>query len=162
MDEHQHVVAGGASSSDVAAAAKPGIRRTERRGSVYNGFGDMDVGEKSPTPTATTDATQPAPISLPPPPPPPTGDGGGNEQWEEMDFSTKRSKLGASINLNMMRPGAPPPVGLRRSIVHVDNDPRCRWPSFPQPTTVAFACPALLSSTPSEAGSYVAFCLRRH
>jgi len=67
-------------------------------------------------------------VSLPPPPPPPTEadrggvEGGGADHWEAMDFSAKRSKLGASINLSMMRPGAAPPVGLRRSVIQTEED----------------------------------------
>lgn len=86
-------------------------KQTARRGSVY-GFEDgNDVAASHGSPT------------LPPPPPPPPAEETRKDsaQWEEMDFSAKRNKLGASINLGGMLPGAKPTVGLRKS-AYIDHD----------------------------------------
>eukprot|EP00037_Helgoeca_nana_P029791 m.361222 g.361222 ORF g.361222 m.361222 type:complete len:451 (+) comp28049_c0_seq6:2-1354(+) len=103
---------------DDSEIATPTKTVPSKRGSVYGFEAEVEV-------EVAAGATHAKPrLNLPPPPPPPVESGvrKGSGQWEEMDFSAKRSKLGASINLSTMLPGARPAVGLRKSVYVDDGD----------------------------------------
>jgi hypothetical protein len=106
---------------DDSEIATPTKTVPSKRGSVYGFEAEVEVEVAA----GATHATHAKPrLNLPPPPPPPAESGArkGSGQWEEMDFSAKRSKLGASINLSTMLPGARPAVGLRKSVYVDDGD----------------------------------------